>query len=192
MVERPARVQRSGSLSSLNDDVHGNDVMRRKMTVLDVQPISAPPVIEDNHPMKKLNDDLTRITINYLNDHLAELTLPKTTLVCLPREVRRHHVNNSWLADEKILYQIKSFDFNQFSKVKEALAKLTNDFDDTMKNRYRRYTDGNRGGVRLNREVDILATCQDDLHVQPLGKLIFSGTFGEQLTIRVCPSFSSC
>ena len=130
-------------------------------------------MLEDNHPMKKLNDDLTRITINYLNDHLAEVTLPKTTLVCLPREVRRHHVNNSWLADEKILYQIKSFDFNQFSKVKEALAKLTNDFDDATKNRYRRYTDGHRGTARTNRDVDILATCQDDLHVQSLGKLRF-------------------
>jgi hypothetical protein len=126
---------------------------------------------EDNNPLKKLNDELMRITINYLNDHLCECILPNTILILLPREVRRHHLNNSWLADEKLLYQIRSYDFNQFNEATDSLAKLTHDCDDTTKNRHRRYTDGNKKNARRNKDLQILTTCQDDLHIRSLGDL---------------------
>jgi hypothetical protein len=138
------------------------------MTVLDVPSVP----IEESNPLKKLNDELIRITINYLNDHLYDFLFPHTILINLPREVRRHHLNNSWLADEKILYQIKSYDFNQLTKAKDFLAQLTHDFNDTMKNRHRRYTDGNKQNVRMNKDLQILTTCQDDLHIPSLG-LVF-------------------
>ena len=141
------------------------------MTVLEVAPPSMSSSSSDDHPpLKKLNDDLTRITIHFINDHLFEVNLPQTIFICLPREVRRHHVNNCWLADEKKLYQIKPFDFNQFAKAKEVLATSTHDLDDTMKNRYRRYTDGNKQSIRVKRELSTLATCQDDLHIRSLGR----------------------
>lgn len=158
--------------------------MKRKMTVLEVPPPSMSSTTDDGHPLKKLNDDLTRVTINFINDHLYNVTLPQTIFICLPREVRRHHVNNSWLADEKILYQIKSFDFNQFNKAKDVLATLTHDLDDTTKNRYRRYTDGNRQSMRLKRDLSMLTTCQDDLHVRSLGmprRVIGFGSMGSVL-----------
>jgi len=142
--------------------------MKRKMTVLDVG-ISSSINNEDNNPLKKLNDELIRITINYLNDHLYSYCIPNTIFILLPREVRRHHINNSWLADEQILYQIKSsYDFNQLNKAKELLAKLTGDLDETMKNRYRRFTDGNEQNARRNKDLQILKTCQDDLHIPSL------------------------
>lgn len=143
--------------------------MKRKMTVLDAG-TSSPANNEDNNPCKKLNDELIRITINYINDHFYEYIIPNTILILLPREVRRHHINNSWLGDEQILYQIKSsYDFNQLNKAKEFLAKLTHDLDDSMKNRFRRYTDGNKQNIRRNKDLQILTTCQDDLHIQSLG-----------------------
>lgn len=171
-IERPPRLQRSGSLSSLNDDGHGNEVMKRKMTVLDVGVSISSTNNEDNNPIKKLNDELIRITMNNINDRLYEYILPNAILILLPREVRRHHINHSWLGDEQILYQIKSsYDFNQLNKAKDCLTKLTHDLDDTMKNRYRRYTDGNKQNFRRNRDLQILTTCQDDLHIQSLGLL---------------------
>jgi len=144
------------------------------MTVLDRSvldgAVSSPINNEDNNPVKKLNDELIRITINYLNDHLYEFIIPKTIFILLPREVRRHHLNNCWLADEKILYQIKSlYDFNQLNKARDLLGTLTHDFDDLNKNRYRRYTDGNK--QKRNRDLQILTTCQDDLHIGSLGLL---------------------
>ncbi|CAF1507256.1 unnamed protein product [Adineta steineri] len=174
LIERPTRLQRSGSLSSLNDDLHNSDILKRKMTVLDLPPMlsssssTTSATTDDNNPLKKLNDELIRITISYLNDHLCEYILPNTTLILLPREVRRHHINNSWLADEKILYQIQSYNFNQLNKAHDFLAKLTSDFDDTMKNRHRRYTDGNRQNIRKNKDLQSLTTCQDDLHIRSL------------------------
>ncbi|CAF4333861.1 unnamed protein product, partial [Rotaria sp. Silwood2] len=168
-LERPIRLQRSGSLSSLNDDIHNNDLMRRKMTILEIAPSSQITNPDDNNnPLKKLNDELIRITVNYVNDHLYEFIIPNTILILLPREVRRHHLNNSWLADEKILYEIKSYDFHQLNQSKDFIANLTHDYDDTMKNRYRRYTDGNKQNVRKNRNLQILTSCQDDLHIRPL------------------------
>ena len=144
------------------------------MTVLDVGVLQI-NLEDNNNPLKKLNDELKRITINYINDHLYKYIIPKTVLILLPREVRRHHINNSWLGDEQILYQIKSsYDFNQLNKAKEFLTKSTNDLDDTIKNRYRRYTDGNKQNSRRNKDLQILTTCQDDLHIRPLGLLIFS------------------
>jgi hypothetical protein len=141
------------------------------MTVLDPTILSSNNN-DDNNPLKKLNDDLIRITINYINDHAYEFLIPNTILILLPREVRRHHVNNSWLADEQILYQIKSsYDFNQLNKAKDFLGKLTHDSNDTMANRYRRYTDGNKQNIRRNKDLQILTTCQDDLHIQSLGLL---------------------
>ncbi len=167
-------MQRSGSLSSLNDDMHSNELSKRKMTVLDMGVSSSMNNNEDNNPLKKLNDELIRITTNYLNDHLYEFILPNTNFILLPREVRRHHVNNSWLADEQILYQIKStYEFNQLNKAKEFLAKVTYEFDETNKSRYRRYTDGSRQNSRKNKDLQILTTCQDDLHIRSLGLLGF-------------------
>ncbi|CAF0735593.1 unnamed protein product [Rotaria sp. Silwood1] len=169
LLERPPRLQRSGSLSSLNDDIHNNDLMKRKMTILETTPSSQVTNLDDNNNLlKKLNDELIRITINYLNDHLYEFIIPNTILILLPREVRRHHLNNSWLADEKILYEIKSYDFHQFNQSKDFSSNLTHDYDDTMKNRYRRYTDGNKQNVRKNKKLSILTSCQDDLHIRPL------------------------
>ncbi|CAF1089887.1 unnamed protein product [Rotaria sordida] len=171
LPERPTRLQRSGSLSSLNDDIHNNDLIRRKMTILDMTPSSQINNLDDNNnnnPLKKLNDELIRITINYLNDHSYELIIPDSILILLPREVRRHHLNNSWLGDEKILYEIKSYDFHQFNQSKDFSINLTHDHDDTMKNRYRRYTDGNKQNVRKNKNLQTLTSCQDDLHIRPL------------------------
>jgi hypothetical protein len=139
------------------------------MTVLDMNGSSS-MTNEDNNPLRKLNDELIRITTNYLNDHFYEYILPNSIFILLPREVRRHHVNNSWLADEQILYQIKSsYEFNQLNKAKDFLAKATHEFDETNKNRYRRYTDGNRQNIRKNKDLQILTTCQDDLHIRSLG-----------------------
>lgn len=151
--------------------MHTNDVFRRKMTVLDAAPIMPMSMVvsEENNPLKKLNDELLRITINYVNDHLSEGVLPDSVLILLPREVRRHHLNHSWLADEKILYQIQSYDFNQSNSAKDLLAKLTHEFDDATKNRFRRYTDGHKHSSRRNKDLQILTTCQDDLHIQSLG-----------------------
>ena len=141
------------------------------MTVLEAG-VPTPTTNEDNIPYRKLNDELTRITINYINDHFNFSTLPQTIFILLPREVRRHHVNHSWLADEQLLYQIKPlYEFNQLSIAKDFLGKFTHEFDDTMSNRHRRYTDGNRQNVRRNKDLQILTTCQDDLHVRPLGLL---------------------
>lgn len=169
VVERPARLQRSGSLSSLNDEMHSNDPMKRKMTVLEA-PLSLPSTADENNPIKKLNDDLIRITSNFINDHLYSVNLPQTSLICLPREVRRHHLHHSWLADEKILYQIGSYDFNHFNQAKDILAELTRDSDDSMKNRYRRNTDGSKKLTQNRRDpTATLATCQDDLHIRPFG-----------------------
>ncbi|CAF0748109.1 unnamed protein product [Adineta ricciae] len=169
-LERPSRLHRSGSLSSLNDDSHANDPVRRKMTVLDTASIlsSSSNNVEDNNPLKKLNDELLRITTNYINEHLWECYLPSSVLVLLPREVRRHHLNNSWLADEKILYQIQSFDFNQLNTAKDVLPKVAHEGDDATKNRFRRYTDGNKQHSRRNKELHLLTKCQDDLHVRSL------------------------
>lgn len=141
------------------------------MTVLDTTSIlsSSSSNIEENNPLKKLNDELLRITTNYINEHLWECFLPSSVLVLLPREVRRHHLNNSWLADEKILYQIQSFDFNQLNTAKDVLLKLTHDVDDAAKNRFRRYTDGNKHHSRRNKDLHLLNTCQDDLHIRSLG-----------------------
>jgi hypothetical protein len=137
------------------------------MTILDMTP-STPLTNEDNNPLKKLNDELIRITINYLNNHLYEYFLPHTILILLPREVRRHHTNHGWLADEKVLYQINSYEFNQLNKAKEFLAELTHDYHDATNNRYRRYTDGNKQNLRKKTDLQILTTCQDDLHIRPL------------------------
>lgn len=173
-IERPNRLQRSGSLSSLNDDTHSNDLTKRKMTVLEVGVSSVIPN-EENNPYKKLNDELKRITINYINDHVYRSTCPNSIFILLPREVRRHHVNNSWLADEQLLYQIKpSYEFNQLNRAKDFLGKFPYGLDDTMTNRHRRYTDGHKRCVRNNKELQILTTCQDDLHIRPLGLLEIS------------------
>ena len=172
-IERPNRLQRSGSLSSLNDDTHSNDLSKRKMTVLDV---GVPSIMtnEENGPCRKLNDELTRITINYINDHVYSSICPNSIFILLPREVRRHHVNNSWLADEQLLYQIKpSHEFNQLNSAKDFLGKFPHGLDDTMANRHRRYTDGQKRIVRNNKDLQILTTCQDDLHIRPLGLLKF-------------------
>jgi hypothetical protein len=137
------------------------------MTILDIPPPTL-TTTEDNNPLKKLNDELMRITINYINTHLYEYSSPHTVLTLLPREVRRHHINNCWLADEKILYQIKSYEFNQLNFAKEILSKLTHDYHDTTNNRFRRYTDGNKQYLRKNKNLQNLTTCQDDLHIRPL------------------------
>lgn len=172
-MDRPARLQRSGSLSSLNDDMHNNDPIKRKMTILDMAPSLQMNSNEDsNNPLRKLNDDLIRITINYLNDHLYEFIIPDTILTLLPHDVRRHHLNNSWLADEKLLYEIKSYEFQPLNQPKDFLNNLTYDHEDTVKNRYRRYTDGNKQRTKKNRDLNILTSCQDDLHIRPLGLFI--------------------
>ncbi|CAM4896178.1 unnamed protein product [Rotaria socialis] len=169
LIERQTRLQRSGSLSSLNDDMHNNDLARRKMTILETAPPSQINSNDDNNsPLKKLNDELIRIAINYLNDHLHEFVIPNTTLVLLPRDVRRHHLNNSWLANENILYEIKSYEFHPLNQSKDFSMNLTHDYEDTVKNRYRRYTDGNKQRVRKNKDLQILTSCQDDLHIRPL------------------------
>ena len=151
--------------------MHNNDVFRRKMTVLDAAQMMPMSTVasEENNPLKKLNDELLRITINFVNAHLDDGVLPDSALILLPREVRRHHLNHSWLADEKILYQIQSYDFNQSNNAKDLLAKLTHEFDDATKNRFRRYTDGHKHNTRRNKNLQILTTCQDDLHIQSLG-----------------------
>ena len=169
-TEQSLHLHRSGSLSSLNDDMQSNDPVKRKMTVLDALP-SLSTATEDDNLLKKLNNELIYITINYLNDHLYDFIIQNTSLILLPREVRRHHLNNSWLADEKILYQIKSYDFHPSNKSNVYLTSLKYDFDDVKKNRYRRYTDGNKQNVRKNTELQILASCQDDLHIRSLGLL---------------------
>lgn len=170
-VERPVRLQRSGSLSSLNDELHSNDTVKRKMTVLETG-ASSSMIVEDTHLLKKLHDDSIRITINYINNHLYEYFIPKTNLILLPREVRRHHVNNCWLADEQILYQIKSsYESISLIKAQDILSKLTYEYDDSTKNRHRRYTDGNRQSLRKSKDLHILTTCQDDLHIRPLGSI---------------------
>lgn len=170
-IERPNRLQRSGSLSSLNDDTHSNDLSKRKMTVLDA---GVPSINEESNLSKKLNDELTRITINYINDYVYSSICPNSIFILLPREVRRHHVNNSWLADEQLLYQIKpSYEFNQLNSAKDFLGKFPHGLDDTMTNRHRRYTDGQKRIVRNNKDLQILTTCQDDLHIRPLGLLKF-------------------
>lgn len=155
--------------------MHNNDLVRRKMTILEMAPSSQINSNEDNNnPLKKLNDELIRITINYLNDHLYEFVIPNTTFVLLPRDVRRHHLNNSWLANENILYEIKSYEFHSLNQSKEFSINVTYDHEDTVKNRYRRYTDGNKQRGRKNRDLQILTSCQDDLHVRPLGFSIFT------------------
>ncbi|UJR33733.1 hypothetical protein I4U23_021160 [Adineta vaga] len=181
-IERPTRLHRSGSLSSLNDDIHNNDPVKRKMTVLDTTSIlsSSSNSIEDNSPLKKLNDDLIRILINYINDHVCECYPPNSILVLLPREVRRHHLNTSWLADEKILYQIQSYDFKQLNEAKDYLVKLNHDSDDTMKNRHRRYTDGNKQKTRRKKDLQLLTTCQDDLHIHSLESDTNRSVFNER------------
>jgi hypothetical protein len=175
VIERPTRLQRSGSLSSLNDDVYNNDVSKRKMTVLEVPPLATTvssshvPPNEDNNPLKKLSDDLRRISLNFVNDHLHQLKLPDTIFICLPREIRRHHVNSSWLADEKNLYQIKSpSDYIQLYQGKNSLDNLADGCDDTMKNRYRRYTDGNKHRIETTHEARMASPCQNDCHMSPL------------------------
>ena len=171
-IEQSTHLHRSGSLSSLNDDMHSNDPVKRKMTILDTTSTLS-TTIEDDNPLKKLNNELKHITINYLNDHLYDFIIQYTSLILLPREVRRHHLNNSWLADEKILYQIKSYDFDRSNKSNDYLTIIKYVSDDVTQNRYRRYTDGNKQNVRKNRELQILTSCQDDLHIRSLGLLSF-------------------
>ena len=171
--DRPSRLQRSGSLSSLNDESHSNDMSKRKMTILEMAPAPR-PTIDDNNPLKKLNDDLIRIAIHFINDRLNHFILPQTMFVCLPRDVRRHHTNGSWLADDKILFQIKSYDFNQIHKAKEFLITLNQDFDETFKTRYRRFTDGNRQNFTKRKDRTTVSTeSQDDLHLRSLGLISF-------------------
>jgi len=167
LVDRPTRLQRSGSLSSLNDDLHNNDPMKRKMTVLETPPVPLTPTADENNPIQKLNDDLIRITTNFINDQFFPTNFPETIFICLPREVRRHHLNQSWLADEKFLYQIRSFDFTELNRAKEILTEFNCDVDDSMKNRHRRFTDGNKKPVQIRRaDRSTLVTCQDDLHIR--------------------------
>lgn len=178
LVDRPARLQRSGSLSSLNDDLHNNDPVKRKMTVLETPPVPLTATIDENNPIQKLNDDLIRITTNFINDHFFPTNFPETIFICLPREVRRHHLNQIWLADEKYLYQIRSFDFTELNRTKEILTEFHCDVDDSMKNRHRRFTDGNKKPVHIRRaDRSTLVTCQDDLHIRTFGKKILTKIF---------------
>jgi hypothetical protein len=155
--------------------------MKRKMTVLETPPVPLTPTADENNPIQKLNDDLIRITTNFINDQFFPTNFPETIFICLPREVRRHHLNQSWLADEKFLYQIRSFDFTELNRAKEILTEFNCDVDDSMKNRHRRFTDGNKKPVQIRRaDRSTLVTCQDDLHIR---------TFGEKISTKIFIEF---
>ncbi|CAF1483982.1 unnamed protein product, partial [Didymodactylos carnosus] len=101
-----SRQNRSRSISSLNDDKTLIDFTDRKMTITSTTTTTLTPLTNEYKQLKKLNNDLTRITFSFIQDYLEKSSVPKTVLICLPRDIRRNHPKKCWLFDDSYVCSI--------------------------------------------------------------------------------------